>query len=59
MPRSPGFDASFSDGLGNQLPAFTQAHWVGIDMGLFANPANGSQQHESGISHLTQAQSFS
>ena len=59
MPRYPGFDASFGDGLGDQLPAFTQAHWVGIEIGLFANPTNGSQQHECSISHLTQTQSFS
>ena len=32
MPRSPGFDASFGDGLGNQLPAFTQAHLVCVNM---------------------------
>ena len=59
MPGSPGFDVSFGDGLGNQLPAFIQAHWVGIEMGLFANPTNGSQQCEHGISCLTQTQSFS
>ena len=59
MPRSPGFDVSFGDGLDDQLPAFTQVHWVSIEMGLFANPTNGSQQCEHGILHLTQAQSFS
>ena len=42
IPGFPGFDASFGDDLGNQPPAFTQAHWVGIEMGLFADPTNGS-----------------
>ena len=59
MPGSPGFDASFSVGLGNQLPALTQTYWVGIELGLFTNPINGSCECEHGISCLTQAQSFS
>ena len=42
MPGSPGFDVSIGDGLGDQLLAFTQAHWVGIEMRLFANPTSGS-----------------
>ena len=42
MPVSSGFDASFGDGLGDQPLAFTQAHWVGIELGLFTNPTNGS-----------------
>ena len=49
MPGSPGFDVLFGDGSGNQLPVFTQAYWVGIEMGLFANPTNGSRQHECSI----------
>ena len=36
------FDASFSDGLGDQLPVLTQAYQIGTKLGFFANPANGS-----------------
>ena len=43
--------------LGNQLPAFTQAYWIGTKLGLFANPMYGSWQHECGILCLAQTQS--
>ena len=36
------FDMSFSDGLGDQPPAITQAHWFGTELGLFADPTNGA-----------------
>ena len=39
--RPSGFDVSFSDGLGNQLPAITQVYWFGTELGLLANPADG------------------
>ena len=59
MSRPSLLDASFSDGLGNQLLAFTQDYWIGTVLGLFANPTNGSQQHECGIPCHTPSQSFS
>ena len=59
MSRPSWFDASFGDGLGNQLPAFTQAYQIGTKLGLFANPTDGSRQCEHSIPHLTQTQSFS
>ena len=39
--RSSWFE-SFGEGLANQLPAFTQAYWIGTHKGLFADPADGS-----------------
>ena len=42
MPLSSEFNASFGDGLGDQLLVFTQAYWVGTEMGLFTSPTNGS-----------------
>ena len=36
------FDVSFSDGLGDQLLAITQACWLGTELGLFANPTDGT-----------------
>ena len=33
MSRPPWFYASFSDGSGNQPPAFTPAYWIGIELG--------------------------
>ena len=35
--------------------ALTQAYQIGTKLGLFANPANGSQQHECAVLCLTQA----
>ena len=43
MSRPSWVDASFSDGLGNQPLAFTQAYRIGTKLGLFANPINDSQ----------------
>ena len=40
--RPSWFDVSFDDGLDNQLPAITQAYWFGAELGLFANPTDGS-----------------
>ena len=57
--RPPGFNVSFSDGLGDQLLAISQAYWFGTELGLFANPTDGSWQGECGTPHLTQTQSFS
>ena len=42
MSGSFGFDVSFSNGLGNQLSAFTQAYWNGVELDLFTNPTDGS-----------------
>ena len=42
MSGSSGFDISFGDGLGDQPLAFTQAYWIGIELGLFTNPTDGS-----------------
>ena len=42
MSRLSGFDAPFGDGLGNQLPAFSQTYWVGTQMGLFGDPTDSS-----------------
>ena len=40
VPKPSWFDMSFSDGLGDHLPAITQAHWFGTELDLFANRAN-------------------
>ena len=37
MSGSSWFNASFGDGLGDQLPAFTQAYQIGVELGLFTN----------------------
>ena len=42
MSGSSGFNASFSDSLGNQLPAFLQAYCIGIELGFLTNPTDGS-----------------
>ena len=42
VTRPSWFDVSFSDGLGNQLSAITQAYQFGAELGLFANPTDGS-----------------
>ena len=34
--QDPWFDVSFSDALGDQLPAITQAYCFGIKLGLLA-----------------------
>ena len=57
--QSSSFNASFGDGLGNQLPAFPQAHCIGVELSLLANPTEGPSYHKHGISCLTQAKSFS
>ena len=33
---------SFSHGLSDQLLAVAQAYWFGTELGLFANPTDGS-----------------
>ena len=53
------FSVSFSDCLGDQLPAITQACWLGTELDLFANPSDGAWQCKHGVSCLTQAQSLS
>ena len=40
--QSSGFIESFGDGLGDQLLAFTQGYWIGIELGLFTNPTDHS-----------------
>ena len=40
--RPSWFSVSFGDGLGDQLPAITQTYWFGAELGLFANPTDGS-----------------
>ena len=42
VTRPSWFNVSFDDGLGNQLPAITQAYWFGTELGLFSNLANNS-----------------
>ena len=42
MFRSSSFNVLFSDGLSDELPAFPQAYCIGIELGLLANPTNGS-----------------
>ena len=42
VTRPSWFNVSFGDGLGDQLPNITQAYQFGTELGLFANPANGS-----------------
>ena len=42
VTRPSMFDVYFGDGLGNQLLAITQAYWFGAELGLFANPTDGS-----------------
>ena len=59
VTRPSWFDVSFSDALGNQLLVITQAHWFGTELGLFANPTDGTWQCECGISCLVQSQPFS
>ena len=56
MSRSSWFDASFGDGLGDQLPALIQASR--LDSGACLLPGDG-WQGEWGIPFLTQTQSFS
>ena len=41
MSGSSGFNVSFSNGLGDQLPAFPQAYCIGIELGLLTNPTDG------------------
>ena len=40
--RPSWFNVSFGDGMGDQLLTITKAYKVGAELGLFANPANGS-----------------
>ena len=42
MSRPSWVDALLGDGLGDQLPAFTQAYMIGTKLGLFANPTYSS-----------------
>ena len=42
VTRPSWFNVFFSDGLGNQLLAIAQAYWFGTELGLFANPTDGS-----------------
>ena len=58
VTRSSWFDVSFSDGLGNQWPAITQAYLFITELSLCSNQANGSWQCEHSISCLTWAQYF-
>ena len=37
MTGPPWYNVSFSDDLGDQLPAITQACWLGTELALFAN----------------------
>ena len=39
-PRFYCYDALFHNGLGYQWPAFLQAQWVGIELGLLTNPTD-------------------
>ena len=40
MSRSSCYDALFCNGLGYQLPAFLQAQWVGVELGLLTKPTD-------------------
>ena len=42
MSRPSSARASFSDGLQYHLPAFPQAQYIGVELGLLANPTDGS-----------------
>ena len=51
VTRPSWFDVSISDGLSNQPPAIAQTYWFGTELGLFANPTDGSWPGECGT-HL-------
>ena len=57
--RPPWFDVSFSDGLGDQLPAIPYAYGFGAELCLFTNQCNDPWQCKCSIPCLTQSQSFS
>ena len=42
VPSPSWFDMAFGDVLGDQLLTITQAYQFGAELGLFANPADGS-----------------
>ena len=59
MTRPSWFDVSFSGHLGDQPLTITQACWLGTELGLFANPTDGTWQCKHGVSCLAKDQSFS
>ena len=56
---SSWFDVPFSNGLGDHPLTITQAGWLGTELGMFANPAEGAWQCKHGVSCLAQALSLS